>query len=211
MKCNYQQLTPKEAEELKDYISFSTKIMRIVFVLFVIAVLTFFFNKIMYYVNVEQPVWIMFSLSLFIWYFFNKNKLTGDKDFFNLVKKDIDDGRCKLITIEPKYIIKIEENEDEGNCYIIQDKDNVFIFMSGQELYTYEKDGFPWESFAIRESVNAKIEFGIEKKGHDIQVSKILPSFSISLNTLKEIGAFERTAFILTDKQLQLLKKEINL
>lgn len=209
MQYRYRKLTKQELEELKGYVSISTKILRGSIFFLISLVLSYFFSQIMKLLGVNSSIGIVFFLILIIFYFYNQDKWTGGKKFYDSVKLDIENNRCRLIVVYLKTVIKIKESENEGSCYIVKDIDGKFLFLSGQELSLYEENGFPWSSFIVKESINAKVEFGIEKNSQSINVNQVLPTCSVPLDTMKKIGAFKKMVVFLTDENMELLKKEI--
>jgi len=203
MDYSYKQLTNRQKKELEGYLASWVQITR--FILFCIATALFallcrFLQQV---IGISYPVWIFVTIAAAAGLYFRSKKWTGGKEFREQLKKDIIDGRCKVITVEPVHIIKFEAIEDEGENFLIRDKTGDHILFSGQYLYHLKK--FPWSKFEIKESINARHFWGLTKCGDSIDINETKGQMPYTV--LKQLGIFNENYMVLTAEQLELLDK----
>jgi hypothetical protein len=93
---------------------------------------------------------------------------TGRKDR-NQMRADLACSSVEVLTITAVDAIKVEEAEDEGSTYFLKMENGLTLAMSGQYLYPYERRGFPWTVFEIREAAHSRHFFSLKQVGERLK------------------------------------------
>jgi hypothetical protein len=189
-------MSDDEYRELKSYQKYSFKVLIFSVVLFYISL--------NYLIGYKQSFFNIFLIGIVVFIY----QVYYESDFYMRVKRDLRSAVVKVITIIPKYVIKIEESEDEGVSFIIEDIDGDIILFSGQEMRWYEYMEFPWVEIKIVRSLESDIDLGVVDD-EPREIDKTLPPYSISHKVLKELGAFKKDILFLSDEQKEIVYREI--
>jgi hypothetical protein len=98
---------------------------------------------------------------------------TGGRKGRNQIRADLESNSVQVFIVTALEAIKVEEAEDEGSTYFLKMEDGSTLAMGGQYLYPYERRGFPWTMFEIRQAAHSGIFFGLSRVGERLKPSML--------------------------------------
>ena len=164
-------MTKRQLKELSGYVSTSTQILRVVFLIILLVV----FSRLAYVVTgfllkpfsptIHKPAWIVLTSLIGVGLLVFSKKGSGGRAWKANVKADIERKQIAVHTIEVIDGFVFPEQEDEGPTILVKAREGECLMFKGQDLARIHSRGFPWKMFEIRESPRAKVFFGITKRG----------------------------------------------
>jgi len=207
----YQDMKKSEIKDLKAYVSVSTRVLKWIIPFTIGIVVSLGVYRFVELFDLSRYINLAMAFMGFMFIFLYLREQTGGYALEELINKDIAFGKWELIEVYVDKAYKFNEIEDEGNIYLIQDKDGVWLLFSGQDIVLYERKGFPWCKFVFKQTKYANLEcsfvnFSDKKCFYDgIYDSSILP-----LKFLKKIGFFNKECIVLSEDDIVQIKHIIN-
>jgi hypothetical protein len=191
MDVTYRPLRKKERQELQGYVSSGIWLLRAVAFAAAMAVVGLVLRGAHSLMSSRFPAfahdawWVVPLLALALALYGRSRRWTGGREFRARVRADLARGEVAVRRIVAVDAVEIEEQEDEGPGFFLLTSDGTTILFAGQYLDRLKSKGFPWTTFEISESPDARVFFGISGAG-----DRLKPSGCRSPLTYEEGKAF---------------------
>jgi hypothetical protein len=189
METREEPLTQEERIELQGYVSWGTRLSRVMISLIAVAAAGGVFWRLQALTAIQEPWWLLPTalIGAFLW--IRSPRWTGGSELRNRILQDLSGGVALVQTARVEDAILFEEHEDEGPTVILKLSSGETVGFAGQYLDDLVDRGFPWSVFEIRETPHARMCLRIKKRGGPIEPSLVRPQLSFS--TLKTLGLIE--------------------
>jgi len=196
-------LTKRQREELKGIIAPSTQILRVALFTACAAAVGSAFRWAQFLVTDSMPIWLIPTGLLLVWIYLKSGEWTGGRELRRKVREDLEIGHLIMTILEPRTVDEVEEHENEGPSYIIDNIDGSVFLLTGQEMERYQSKKFPWAKIGVLETPRSKQFLGLKRLGAPITVAKKRPPFAYQ--EAKELGCFNSNFIQLDESRMQLL------
>ena len=125
MTITYQDMKKSEIKDLKAYVSVSTRVLKWIIPFTIGIVVSLGVYRFVELFDLSRYINLAMAFMGFMFIFLYLREQTGGYALEELINKDIAFGKWELIEVYVDKAYKFNEIEDEGNIYLIQDKDGV--------------------------------------------------------------------------------------
>jgi hypothetical protein len=112
-------------------------------------------------------------------------------------------GKARVLILEPVTVVEIEEVEDEGPSYIIENKNGETVLLTGQHLDEAKHKHFPWSRIEIVEAPHSSMFLSLKKAGSPIPITS--KRAALPYETAKQLGCLDHSYIILDETGKSLL------
>ncbi len=205
MKITDRPFTKKEREELESYVALYIQLLRAVLFLVFIVIVGTFFRAIEFGLLGNSYYFLIPTAIAAALIYLRSKRWTGGAELRRKILEDLKAGNARVLILEPVTVVEIEEVEDEGPSYIIEDKNGDTVLLTGQHLDEAKHKRFPWSRIAIVEAPQSSMFLSVKKAGSPVPVTS--KRAALPYETAKQLGCFDRSYIILDEAGKSLLAK----
>lgn len=205
MEIIEKPLSKQQREELEQFVSISTTILRASIFAIFIGLLGAILRGIQIKTFDAPPIWLAATAIIGVAIYVRSKKWTGGSELRRKIRQDLEAGVSRVTVIEPAFVTEIEELEDEGPSYIIVTRAGESVLLTGQWLVWIKKRKFPWSKFEITEAPASGHFFGVQNRGDPIPVSQ--KRDPLAYEQAKALGCFHSNYILLDDGAKKLLQE----
>jgi hypothetical protein len=205
MEIADRPFTKNEREELESYVALYIQLLRAVLFLVFIAFVGTLLRSIEVGLLGDSYYFLIATAIVAALIYFRSKRWTGGTELRRQIREDLKVGKAKVLILEPATVVEIEEVEDEGPSYIIENTSGETILLTGQHLYQAKHRRFPWSRIEIVEAPHSSMFLSLKKAGSPIPVTS--KRAALPYETAKQLGCFDRSYIILDEAGKSLLNK----
>lgn len=205
MEITDRPFTKKEREELQSYVALYIQLLRAVLFLVFIVIVGTFFRAIEFGLSGNGYYFLIPTAIVAVLIYLRSKRWTGGAALRKQIREDLKAGKAKLLILEPTTVVEIEEVEDEGPSYIIEDKSGETVLLTGQHLDEAKHKRFPWSRIEIVEAPHSSMFLSLEKAGSPIPVTS--KRAALPYDVAKQLGCLDHSYIVLDETGKSLLAK----
>ena len=203
METADRPFTKKEREELESYVALYIQLLRAALFLVFVVIVGALFRAVEFGLSGNGYYFLVPTAIVAALIYFRSKRWTGGAELRRKIREDLKVGQAKVLVLEPTTVVEIEEVEDEGPSYIIEDKSGETVLLTGQHLDEAKRKRFPWSRIEIVEAPHSSMFLSVKKAGSPIPVTS--KRAALSYDVAKQLGCLDRSYIILDEAGKSLL------